>query len=301
MKEAFAHYFSFIATWELYESKLDFTEYGFPDRSLYFFQMMDLENEMLKEQNQKALDQEGRPVVETRNFVYERGAIFINMLAHTLGEPVQDKIRKFLRKYEFKNVDYDDLWEELEPASPFKNTNVSLSQIFNSWIMQDGLPIVHLTSCQRNETCQNRIWLNQTKYTSNPRHDNKNSNTTWFIPITFSILYHENGKYKWFPSMDSPIKFLMSKTKENVVYEHSFLPTPGSKSALIINMNHTGMYHVSYDETSWNNIGKILKENPDIFPVGTRKMLFWSLKLSLKMKDIGMSLFLCISEYLQVI
>ena len=301
MKEAFAQYFSFLATWDLHESKKDFTEYGVPDKSLYFFQMMELEKEMLKEHRQKSLYQDGRPMIETMNYVYERGAIFVRMLSNIFGEGMfQNKVRSFIKKYEFKNVDHEQLWEELESSNPFKATNVSLSKIFNSWIMQDGVPIVSVNSCQTNDTCQNKLFLKQQKYSSSLRNNNESLPSIWFIPITFSIVYNENGQFKWFPSTSKPTKFLMPQTTETVVYEHSFLPSLGSKSALILNMNHTGMYHVTYDEQSWKNIGKILKENVDIFPVGTRRMLFWSLKLSLKRKEIKVSLFLCIGEYAQV-
>ena len=302
MKESFAHYFSFIATWELYESKKFFTDHGSPDKSLYFFQLMEVEKEMLSEQNQKSLYQEGRPVMESMSYVYERGAIVVRMLAHTIEEETfQHKIRKFLRRYEFSNADHEQLWEALESANPLKHTNVSLSQIFISWIMQKGVPIVHVASCPvGNDSCRHQIRLNQTKYVSKMKSENETSPTTWFIPITFSIVYNENGRYKWFPSSEGSIKFLMPATSEAVVYEHSFLPSPGSKSALIVNMNHTGMYHVTYGTQSWKNIGKILKDNSDIFPVGTRRMLFWSLRLTLNRKEIKISLFLCISEYLQV-
>merc|ERR1712080_198451 len=112
--------------------------------------------------------------------------------------------------------------------------------------------------------------------------DNNKLPSLWYIPIQFAIVHCENGVYEWFPRNNEVIWFLIPNTTERVVYEHSFIPTPGSKSAMLVNVNHTGMYHVTYDEPAWKHIGTILMAAADIIPVATRRQLLWSLKLSLR-------------------
>jgi aminopeptidase N len=302
MKEAIAHYLCFLATWELYESKKDFTGYGSPDKSLYFFQMMEMETEMMKDSIQKPMYLEGRTFSESMNYIYERGAMIIRMLATTITDENFNKaMQSFVRNYYYRNVDHEQLWAEMEFANPFKTHNVSISDIFNTWIMQEGVPIVSVKSCQKNDTCKHQVWFQQTKYSSNTMNDNKAFSSLWYIPIHFAIVHFENGVYEWFPRNHDVVWFLIPNTTESVAYEHSFIPTPGSKSALLVNVNHTGMYHVTYDEPAWKHIGTILMEACDMVPVGTRRQLLWSLKLSLRRKEIKVSLFLCIAEYIQVI
>ena len=78
-----------------------------------------------------------------------------------------------------------------------------------------------------------------------------------------------------------------------------------NKSALILNYDQDGMYHVAYDERNWKNIGGFLKriaEKPEkpLIPAPTRIHLLWSLKRSVKRKEIKPSMLLCVGEYITV-
>lgn len=259
---------------------------------------MKLYEEMTEENKQEALYEKGRPWRSTIYYIYSRGALFVRMLAATIGhERFQLAIRKYLEKYKFSNVDHEQLWAALEDVNPFKHTTIS--NIFNTWIMQRGVPYVMVSRCYKN-MCKNRVSFKQRRYREKVENQYDPFPQVWYIPIRYAIISYANGKYNWLPSDNSSFQFLMPNTKREVAHEHQGVTSLDSKSALIVNINHTGMYHVAYDERNWKNIGSVLMANADMIPAATRLQLLWSLQMSLERKEINLSLMLCIGEYLKV-
>ena len=80
----------------------------------------------------------------------------------------------------------------------------------------------------------------------------------------------------------------------------SVLKSINSESAIIVNLDIIGMYHVAYDERNWKNIGSVLMKNVDTIPESKRLQLLKQLIWSMRRKDIKLGTALCIGEYLKV-
>ena len=92
----------------------------------------------------------------------------------------------------------------------------------------------------------------------------------------------------------------MPNTKDEVIHDHQGISPIDLESALIVNINYTGMYNVAYDERNWKRIGSVLMTNVEIIPEATRLQLFRGLQMSVQQKEIKPSMLLCIGEYLVV-
>ncbi len=124
LHEGFATYYAYLAEqhlfgddhfyWKLYES------------------LRLLEDQTKKGEGQSLLD----PKASSLTF-YEKGAWALFMLRNEVGDKAFKKgIKKYLKKFQFKNVTVDDFLEEMEAAS-----KLNLSQFKKDWLENKDFPL----------------------------------------------------------------------------------------------------------------------------------------------------------------
>ena len=144
----------------------------------------------------------------------------------------------------------------------------------------------------------------------------ENNTNLWYIPMQYNIITYKNGKYHWISPKDREhFFFLMPPTKNNVTHTIQDSIHVGPESAVIVNVNYNGPYHVIYDNKNWKRIGSVLMQNHQLIPAGTRLQLFHLLDrqpskyplYSISQIPVppgliqNIPLKLCIGEYVQVI
>ena len=115
---------------------------------------------------------------------YEKGAGVVRMLEQYLGEEAfRDGIRHYLDAHRFANTETTDLWDALEAA-----TGQPVRRIMDSWILQPGLPAVHVDLVDDGGTlrlAQERFaYLTPEEEGLDP--DPEEEARRWAIPIIFS-------------------------------------------------------------------------------------------------------------------
>ena len=302
MNEAFAEYFAILGIWSVYRSKENEPEtgvrgcldYEIPEKNSFFFRKTGHFTLMRSTREHQPLYQKGRPWMKTIRYVYARGAMFVRMLESTIGEEnFQIAMRKYISKYKHGNADHEQLWGVFEFANPFRKTNkTKMSTIFNSWIKQEGVPVVRVSRCNESPNCRH---LKQHHFGRGGKNAALSPNV-WYIPIQYVILHQRNGIYE----LTDRKFFLMPNTSETVSIDLAEISSSDSKSSLILNINSTGTYHVMYDINDWKNIAAALKSNASIINLATKEQLMMSLDLSLRRNEFNHSLVLCIGEYVKV-
>ena len=109
---------------------------------------------------------------------YQKGSTVLRMFETFIGEETfKDGVRKYLKKYEYKNTHSSDLWNELTSASSY-----NLSEILPTWIQQEGYPIVNI------EKEGSSFKISQKKYLI----DGSTDSSLWSVPL--NIRYLDNEK-----------------------------------------------------------------------------------------------------------
>jgi len=112
---------------------------------------------------------------------YEKGAACLRMIEQFLGEiPFRNGIRRYIKKYQFKNATQDNLWSELEVAS-----GQPVMIMAKDWFTQPGFPLVVGRPSDQNFR---KIILEQRRFHSN-RASRQVTSIRWTIP--FILKYHD--------------------------------------------------------------------------------------------------------------
>ena len=294
MNEALAGYLACLADWEIMVSQSSYLLPENPDKNFYLLKCLHIwENMNQQTISQGALYEQGRPVMKSMPIVYKKGPIFVHKLAKMMGgENFQLAMQDYVNNYYLKTANHEQLWEVMENQKPPILYDYNVSQIFNSWIKQSGVPYLNVSRCYEDD-CRNKLEFGQKEFSFNP---DATSTKTWNIPIRYSLVRYNETDDKYVKQSGDPLRFLMMN-KTHIQYN---IDTIGEKDALIVNSDHAGMYHVNYDETNWKNIGAVLHQDPKLITPATRLQLAWLLRLSLEREEIRPSMVLCIGEYTKV-
>ena len=149
------------------------------------------------------------------------------------------------------NAKQDDLWFELNQQARLDERlpqNLDLKTIMDTWTLQKGYPVVHVTRTTNTLGRTMTIKLNQTRFQLEKyRNDTpaSNSNYQWYIPFTFTIRSSLNFEFEQAPFWLYP----------NMTQEQRTLILPYSdnfnKNWIIGNIKHSGFYRVNYDAHNW--------------------------------------------------
>ena len=314
INEAFAHYFTSLALWEFHGSKKSIVDdycsegaksnctcYRTIDENLDFFRVMGFESKMHSVYNQGPLYEKGRAWSNHLGYVYEWGAMFVRMLAGTIGKTnFQMAMQRYIKRNQYGAVDHERLWFELEHVNPFQKENVTLSTIFNSWIYKRGVPLLQVSRSNISGST-NILHLKQIHYSGPDGNSSALSPSVWYIPIRYILIHYNNGSYERTPNTSSVHQYLMRKTGDALKIKLQGNEDNEKPPVAIFNVNFTGTYHVGYDEAEWKQIGRVLMENPSLIPWFDRLQLVEFLKTSIRRKEVKPYLLLCIGEYIQVL
>jgi aminopeptidase N len=83
--------------------------------------------------------------------------------------------KNYLINNQFKNVNQNNLWDELQIY-----TNLEIKQIMNSWTLNAGYPVVSLSKIDLND--KTMIKMSQKRFYFN--NINSNNSKIWFIPLS---------------------------------------------------------------------------------------------------------------------
>ncbi len=106
---------------------------------------------------------------------YEKGAACLRMIEQFLGEgPFREGIRRYMKRFQYKNTHASDLWEELTAAS-----GQPVGAIARDWFTQPGFPLVTLRDAGRNGRS---FMIEQKRFFVSAQ---QNDSRCWTIPFTF--------------------------------------------------------------------------------------------------------------------
>ncbi|AWR96488.1 leucyl aminopeptidase [Acidianus sulfidivorans JP7] len=146
---------------------------------------------------------------------YGKGASILRMIEYYLGnEDFRKGISAYLQAHKYSNAEGKDLWLSLEQAS-----GKPVSKIMESWITQEGYPIVSV------KINGNTVIFEQERFLQDGSVDSK----IYLVPLTFEI---NNKKYTM---------LLESKNQEFKVNEPI--------NSIKVNLDRSGFYRVYYENT----------------------------------------------------
>ncbi|MCE7735790.1 MAG: M1 family metallopeptidase [Candidatus Heimdallarchaeota archaeon] len=228
----------------LNESFATFFGYGIVD---HYYPEKKVWEEYVRVQTEVALNNDGRiqtlPIertgggavgmtVKNASILYNKGGSVLRQLKNYLGEnEFRDGLRYFLNKFAYSNARSDDLWASLEEAS-----GKPISKFMESWILQDGYPLITVT---QNE---NQLSLNQRRFT----YLNRDSDARWLIPISI-VYYFDDGRTK----IETHLMERMDLTIE----------IPSNVRAYKLNNEMEGFYRTLYPANNLEELLKLVKED----------------------------------------
>lgn len=158
---------------------------------------------------------------------YDKGGCVLRMLEGFVTEKTfRTGLRKYLKKFSYKNAKGDDLWNEIG-----KEAGIPVRTMVNSWLRQVGFPLVEV------QRLDSKLVLKQKRFVYEKKGKQKG---LWHIPISITQDHKTINK-------------LVTKTQEVVQIKQ--IP-------LIINSNRSGFYRVKYsDDLLYSLQGPVLKKS----------------------------------------
>ncbi|XP_043065120.1 aminopeptidase Ey-like [Drosophila ficusphila] len=175
---------------------------------------------------------------------YEKGSLVLRMMHLFLGEEsFRSGLKSYLEKYSYKNADRDDLWDSLTQAA-HKNfilpKDYEIKAIMDSWILQTGYPILHVTRDYSARTAS----FSQDRYLLNTNLSKTDRSECWWIPLSFTTQeekdFNNTAPKAWMEC--SKTAKSLPKTLEDL---------PGPDQWVIFNTRLSSPYKVNYDARNW--------------------------------------------------
>ncbi|XP_072004560.1 aminopeptidase N-like [Engystomops pustulosus] len=190
------------------------------------------------------------------SITYSKGASVIRMLSSFLTEDLFVKgLQAYLKKYEYDNTVYKNLWDSLQEVYDNETNAVwlpdSIENIMNTWVLQMGFPVVTISTLDGSVT-QKHFLLdpNSTVTAVSP------FNYIWQVPITYITRESGSGNYWLTKERDTNSSFQLS-----------------GDNWLLANINVTGYYRVNYDDGNWNRLFMQLDRDLSAIPVINRAQI----------------------------
>ncbi|CAH1180408.1 unnamed protein product [Phaedon cochleariae] len=150
-----------------------------------------------------------------------KGASVIRMMKSVLGEDkFQEKIKLYLQVNKFNTTNPTSLLESLQ-----------LGNMMEQWIYKSGYPLLHVT------LNNNQVEITQEQF-SNVKN-NSDSSTQWNIPVTYTTSEEKNFNREH-------IDWLKKDEALSIELKDG--------SWIVLNIQQTGFYRVSYDDVLWERL-----------------------------------------------
>ncbi|XP_003386159.1 PREDICTED: glutamyl aminopeptidase-like isoform X1 [Amphimedon queenslandica] len=178
---------------------------------------------------------------------YDKGASLIQMLRGYIGnESFTNGLTLYLKNNKFGNTETYELWDALNEVS---SSDVSVSQMMDTWTKQMGYPVVTVSASDNN-----RATVSQKRFFQIPLPEGEQPaaspyNYVWIIPFDYIT---ENG--------NSVTKKLVSNQQDTITWDSS------NDGFIKANANQTGFYRVNYDVGNWQSITAHLMTPPNNRP-----------------------------------
>ncbi|KAM4808225.1 aminopeptidase Q [Rhinophrynus dorsalis] len=279
LNEGFASYMEFLGA-SFIEPKLKLNELFVMHNLQHIFERDALASSRAVSVKEEEIQEAEHIIKFFDMFTYSKGAAFVRMLSSFLTEKLFIKaISSYLKTYSFSNADQDDLWNHIQMIIDEQDVvqlPTSLRHIMDSWMWQEGIPLLTLNTSTGEMTNERFQAVNSPNITSD-------HNETWIIPVSWM----KNG-------LQQPTVWLDNRTK--------FFPEMKTESAddwIILNINITGYYRTNYDEKNWDLLAQLLEKDPKVLPVVNRVQLIEDAFMLAKSGYIEYEAALNLTKYLE--
>ena len=189
---------------------------------------------------------------------YQKGSTVLRMFETFIGEDnFKSGVRKYLKKYQYKNTHSTDLWNELTETSEYE-----INKILPTWIKQEGYPIVSV------EIQDSSLKLSQRKFLI----DGSTDDSLWHIPINIKYL-----------DTKSENKLLLASVSENF---------ESKGSVPYINNGGWAFFHTAYSSELLQEISTHFEE----LDINERYRLLEDSWMSLRISQISLDDFMDLLE-----
>ncbi|XP_076239351.1 glutamyl aminopeptidase [Calliopsis andreniformis] len=205
---------------------------------------------------------------------YQKAAAVIGMLENAIGSSIFFRgIRNYLKEYQFRNADSQELFEMLESST---SGNIDLTDIVSRWTKFPGFPVVNI----RQEGSSFR--LSQKRFATSKRFKETLDDGSWTIPITYVTSRRDGAKLDWFLANFSCVE----------------LPLERSVDWIKLNHKSVGYYIVNYTEEAWNKFRNLLSHNYQTLNAVDRADLLHDAFLLAEAADLCYSVVMNLTSYL---
>ncbi|XP_076848307.1 alanyl (membrane) aminopeptidase-like b [Brachyhypopomus gauderio] len=199
---------------------------------------------------------------------YSKGAAVLRMLYTFIGEKLfMESIREYLKRYQYKNTEKEDLWE----CFPEKLQGQNLHDVMNTWTEQPGYPVITIDTTD-GQYIQERFLINRAE----------DQGLQWMIPIKAM----KKG----------------SKNTTDILIKKGPIHIPNFEVKgdewLLANLNCTGYYRVNYDEENWYKLIHQLETDHSVIPLLNRGQLIDDAFNLARAKYINVTLALSTTKFL---
>ncbi|KFM69000.1 Glutamyl aminopeptidase, partial [Stegodyphus mimosarum] len=214
---------------------------------------------------------------------YGKGASVLRMLEFFVGKDnFRRGISRFLKKYQFRNAQTADLWQELSNECGYQG-NHTIASIMKTWTEQMGFPYIDIRRSAENSSVfvakQNRFVKNEALYR---KKMNSSKEYTWSIPLSYVT---ENGQ--------TDIVWIFDEK------EAEFTVPVIHNEWVKFNVNQTGYYLVNYEENDWNKLTELLMSSHESLSPSDRSNLLFDTFLLAEAGHIQFDVFLSMTKYLK--
>lgn len=189
---------------------------------------------------------------------YEKSSCVLQMIDQAIGK---DKFKKaidlYLEKMSYKNVEEDDLFRYLEESLDiYGDDSINITKTMKSWTNQRGYPILFATVDYENKT----IKLSQQRFVD--KFEKDLDDPIYSIPINYLISKTER------PSDHTAFTWLT-----NVSQVFNLPKNLTSDDWIVLNINQTGYYRVSYDYETWIKLTNVMMKSHLELPTRNRAQI----------------------------
>lgn len=180
---------------------------------------------------------------------YAKSGNVLRMFQEALGTATFTKgLNYYLEEMYYKAVEPADLHRALQKAYDESNpgNNLNIDEVMSTWESQSGYPLVTVTRAG------NFYTLTQERFGG--------GNEIYTIPISYATKANPN-----FEKTTAEF-FMASKTGQ--------IPAPSDGGWILLNIQQTGYYKVSYEKSNWLALIKALNKNHETIPKIHRAQIF---------------------------
>lgn len=189
---------------------------------------------------------------------YEKSSCVLQMIDQAIGrEKFKKAVDLYLEKMSYKNVEENDFFKYLEESLDIYGYDlVNITDAMKSWTTQRGYPILFATVHHETGT----IDLSQQRFVDKFEKDLEDP--IYFIPINYITSNTSRP-------VDHSAFFWLKNTTGSI----SLLGNLTANDWIVLNINQTGYYRVSYDDQTWDKLISVMLNSHLDLPTRNRAQI----------------------------